>query len=88
MAIDTAPAATGTQLGYARVSTGHQSLDQQVDALTAAGVDSSRVYSDKLSGTSTREERPAWPHSWTMHAKATPSSSLGSTAWAVTRLRL
>jgi len=50
--------ATGTQLGYARVSTGHQSLDQQVDALTAAGVDSSRVYSDKLSGISTREQRP------------------------------
>ena len=50
--------ATGTQLGYARVSTGHQSLDQQVDALTAAGVDSARVYSDKLSGTSTREQRP------------------------------
>jgi DNA invertase Pin-like site-specific DNA recombinase len=58
MALDTAPAATGTQLGYARVSTGHQSLDQQVDALTAAGVDSARVYSDKLSGTSTREQRP------------------------------
>lgn len=58
MAIDTAPTVTGTQLGYARVSTGHQSLDQQVDALTAAGVDGSRVYSDKLSGTSTREERP------------------------------
>lgn len=54
----TAPAATGTQLGYARVSTGHQSLDQQVDALAAAGVDSARVYSDKLSGTSTREQRP------------------------------
>ena len=49
---------TGTQLGYARVSTGHQSLDQQVDALTAAGVDAVRVYSDKLSGTSTREQRP------------------------------
>src|SRR6202453_2659179 len=58
MASDTAPAATGTQLGYARVSTGHQSLDQQVDALTAAGVDANRVYSDKLSGTSTREQRP------------------------------
>src|ERR1700720_3265680 len=58
MALDTAPAATGTQLGYARVSTGHQSLDQQVDALTAAGVDSDRVYSDKLSGASTREQRP------------------------------
>ena len=50
--------ATGTQLGYARVSTGHQSLDQQIDALTAAGVDATRVYSDKLSGTSTREQRP------------------------------
>jgi DNA invertase Pin-like site-specific DNA recombinase len=36
---------------------GHQSLDQQVDALTA-GVDAGRVYSDKLSGTSTREQRP------------------------------
>jgi DNA invertase Pin-like site-specific DNA recombinase len=49
---------TGTQLGYARVSTGHQSLDQQVDALTGAGVDTARVYSDKLSGISTREQRP------------------------------
>src|SRR6201993_3301852 len=48
----------GTQLGYARVSTGHQSLDQQLDALTAAGVNPKRVYRDKLSGTSTREQRP------------------------------
>src|ERR1700729_571432 len=58
MAIDTAPAVTGTQLGYAGVSIGHQSLDQQVDALTAVGVDAARVYSDKLSGASTREQRP------------------------------
>jgi DNA invertase Pin-like site-specific DNA recombinase len=58
MATATAPAAAGTQLGYARVSTGHQSLDQQVDALTAVGVDAGRVYTDKLSGTSTREQRP------------------------------
>src|SRR4249919_2080933 len=59
MALDTtAPAATGTQLGYARVSTGHQSLDQQVDALTAVGVDAARVYTDKLSGTSTQQQRP------------------------------
>jgi DNA invertase Pin-like site-specific DNA recombinase len=58
MATTTAPVATGTQLGYARVSTGHQSLDQQVDALTDQGVDAARVYSDKLSGTSTREQRP------------------------------
>src|ERR1700742_1065817 len=58
MATDTAPVATGTALGYARVSTGHQSLDQQVDALTAAGVAAARVYRDKLSGTSMREQRP------------------------------
>lgn len=45
----TAAPITGSQLGYARVSTGHQSLDQQLDALTAAGVDPSRVYQDKLS---------------------------------------
>src|SRR3984893_7213903 len=57
MALSSTVIATGTQLGYARVSTGHQSLDQQVDALTGAGVDSARVYSDKLSGTSTREQR-------------------------------
>ena len=58
MATDAASVSTGTVLGYARVSTGHQSLDQQVDALTVAGVDPARVYSDKLSGTSTREQRP------------------------------
>jgi DNA invertase Pin-like site-specific DNA recombinase len=58
MAPAPARTATSTQLGYARVSTGHQSLDQQTDALTAAGVDPKRLYSDKLSGTSTREQRP------------------------------
>src|ERR1700735_2836283 len=58
MVIDTAPAVTGTQLGYARVSTSHQSLDQQMDALTRAGGDAARVYTDKLSGTSTRQQRP------------------------------
>lgn len=49
---------TGVQLGYARVSTDHQSLDQQTDALIAAGVDSDRIYGDKLTGTSRREQRP------------------------------
>jgi DNA invertase Pin-like site-specific DNA recombinase len=58
MALIATPTATGTQLGYARVSTEHQSLDQQVDALVAAGVEGSRVYSDNLSGMSTREQRP------------------------------
>jgi DNA invertase Pin-like site-specific DNA recombinase len=41
-------------LGYARVSTDHQSLDQQRDALTAAGVE--RVFTDRISGT--RDDRP------------------------------
>src|SRR6516225_8834553 len=57
MATTTVPDAIRTQLGYARVSTGHQSLDQQLDALTSAGVEANRVYRDKLSGTSTREQR-------------------------------
>jgi DNA invertase Pin-like site-specific DNA recombinase len=56
MVIDTAPAVT--ELGYARVSTAHQSLDQQMDALTAAGVEVARVYTDQLSGTSIRQQRP------------------------------
>ncbi|CAA0136358.1 DNA-invertase hin [Mycolicibacterium vanbaalenii] len=47
---------TGQLLGYARVSTGHQSLDQQHDALGQAGV--ARFFDDKLSGSSTRSERP------------------------------
>jgi DNA invertase Pin-like site-specific DNA recombinase len=50
----TASTSVGEVLGYARVSTGHQSLDAQTDALTAAGVDPVRVYSDKLTCTSTR----------------------------------
>jgi len=54
----TAATTASVQLGYARVSTSHQSLDQQLDALTAAGVDPDRVYTDKLSGMSTREQRP------------------------------
>lgn len=45
-------------LGYARVSTGHQSNDAQEDELVAAGVDAERLYVDKLTGTSRREERP------------------------------
>jgi DNA invertase Pin-like site-specific DNA recombinase len=35
-------------LGYARVSTGHQTLDQQTDALTTAGSD--RIFTDTISG--------------------------------------
>ncbi len=42
--------ATATLVGYVRVSTTHQDLAAQHDALTAAGVDAARIYSDKLSG--------------------------------------
>jgi DNA invertase Pin-like site-specific DNA recombinase len=41
-------------LGYARVSIDHQFLDQQHDALTAAGVD--RVFTARISGI--RDDRP------------------------------
>src|SRR6202011_1719682 len=58
MTTATAATPTGVQLGYARVSTGHQSLDQQLDALMAASVTPERVYTDKLSGMSSREQRP------------------------------
>ena len=49
---------SGATLGYVRVSTGHQSLDQQLDALAAAGIEPDCVYRDELTGTSTREQRP------------------------------
>ena len=44
-------------LGYARVSTTGQDLDAQLAVLTAAGVDTDRVFTDKLSG-STNTARP------------------------------
>ena len=44
-------------LGYARVSTTGQDLDTQLVALSAAGVDPSRVFADKISG-SAKTARP------------------------------
>jgi DNA invertase Pin-like site-specific DNA recombinase len=44
-------------LGYARVSTTGQELDAQLAALTGAGVEASRVFTDKLSG-SAKTARP------------------------------
>lgn len=45
---------TGTRLGYTRISTVTQTLDQQNDALAAAGV--TKVFSDIMSGA--RDDRP------------------------------
>lgn len=47
---------TGALLGYARVSTQRQVLDQQIDALRAAGVDPDRIWTEKMSGK--RDDRP------------------------------
>ena len=44
-------------LGYARVSTTGQDLDAQLGALSMAGVDPARVFTDKLSG-SAKTARP------------------------------
>jgi DNA invertase Pin-like site-specific DNA recombinase len=41
----------GLELGYMRVSTTKQSLERQLDALTAADIPVERIYSDKKTGT-------------------------------------
>jgi DNA invertase Pin-like site-specific DNA recombinase len=50
----TTPHSAGTRIGYVRVSTVAQTLDQQEAALKAAGV--TKVFSDTLSGA--RDDRP------------------------------
>lgn len=44
--------------GYVRVSTSRQTYDQQIDALTKAGVDPAHVYSDIMTGA--KQDRPGW----------------------------
>ena len=41
----------GLDLGYARVSTTRQSLERQLDALSAEGIPDERIYIDKKTGT-------------------------------------
>lgn len=48
----------GILIGYARVSTEDQDLTLQIDALTKAGVNPTRIYKEKASGAA--DDRPAF----------------------------
>jgi DNA invertase Pin-like site-specific DNA recombinase len=45
------------KIGYARISTGDQKLDLQMDALIKFGVDKDQIYTDKMSGAKTSRPR-------------------------------
>jgi DNA invertase Pin-like site-specific DNA recombinase len=45
---------------YLRVSTGQQSIDQQRDAIAAAGIAPDRIFTDTASGRA-GSDRPGWP---------------------------
>jgi DNA invertase Pin-like site-specific DNA recombinase len=47
---------SGLELGYARVSTTKQSLERQLDALSAQGIADERIYVDKKTGATTDRE--------------------------------
>lgn len=51
-----APAHTGMELGYARVSTTKQHLDRQLDALGKAGIATDRIYVDKRTGSTVERD--------------------------------
>ena len=46
----------GYKFGYARVSAADQSLDRQIEALKAQGIEDTRIFTDKISGV--KESRP------------------------------
>ena len=67
---DTRSTTTGSsaRVGYTRVSTVSQTLDQQNTALDAAGV--TKVFSDVMSGRGATGQ--AWHSCWPTYARATP----------------
>lgn len=58
MAFPTEPVPGALHIGYARVSTDDQRLELQTDALVKAGVQATRIYTDKASGATI--ERPGF----------------------------
>ncbi|MGV9712084.1 recombinase family protein [Gordonia sp. NPDC003424] len=58
MNLDPPGGSTVAMLGYARAGVGADTLAAQVDALTKAGVDPSRIYSDEFAGVSVMPRRP------------------------------
>lgn len=75
----TTAAPTGALLGYARVSTDRQVLDQQLDALRSAGVNPERIWTEKMSGK--RDDRPQLA---AMLAYARPGDTI--VVWRIDRL--
>ncbi|MEZ5211812.1 recombinase family protein [Gordonia sp. (in: high G+C Gram-positive bacteria)] len=51
--------ASAFRLGYARTGTGSPGLEAQIDALTDAGIEPARIYTDKTEAPET-VERPGW----------------------------
>ncbi len=59
--------------GYCRVSTQGQELDEQIDALQMAGVATSDIFHEKVSGTVKADTRPAFAR---LMAKLTPGDEI------------